>query len=299
MARVVGVYALVLVCVGSAFVFGALSWAYSRHSAVLIYSSEYLPSFGREILQLDFLTQQTHVLIPSAVSGYAWSPNGMMLAYETRYTSGMSSNIETHVNIEIADWKGNLISTIAGAGLVSSPHWLDDNRTIVFLSSSDLGSEIYSVDVNNPNHWYLFTQIQGNYVIDYVSVSPDSRMIAFTVVPSGVFILDRENGNVEQIAHNGFKPTWSPDGERIAFWAFNEVRNLDIYVFNVVDRMGLQLTNHDAAEFEPAWSPDGSQIAFVSDRDGDYEIFVMNANGTNVRQVTFNDVNDTDPAWIP
>ncbi len=40
-----------------------------------------------------------------------------------------------------------------------------------------------------------------------------------------------------------------------------------------------------------------TQIAFASNRDGDYEIFVMNADGSGLRQVTFNDVNDDKPSW--
>ena len=37
------------------------------------------------------------------------------------------------------------------------------------------------------------------------------------------------------------------------------------------------LTNNAAHDFSPAWSPDGSRIAFVSDRDGNREIYTMNA----------------------
>ena len=43
----------------------------------------------------------------------------------------------------------------------------------------------------------------------------------------------------------------------------------------------------------------GDLIAFTSDRDGDYEIFVMNADGSEVRQLTDNDDDDGLPAWSP
>ena len=45
------------------------------------------------------------------------------------------------------------------------------------------------------------------------------------------------------------------------------------------------------------WSPDGTRIAFTSDRDGDDEVFVMNADGTNIIQLTNND-NYTDIGWL-
>jgi Tol biopolymer transport system component len=54
-----------------------------------------------------------------------------------------------------------------------------------------------------------------------------------------------------------------------------------------------------------AWSPDGTQIAFESNVDGDMDIYVMNADGTNVRRLTFNDdplpnrARDESPDWQP
>ena len=49
----------------------------------------------------------------------------------------------------------------------------------------------------------------------------------------------------------------------------------------------------------PAWSPDGRKIAFVSDRDGNSEIYVMNADGSGQRRLTRNPAYDADPAWSP
>ena len=48
----------------------------------------------------------------------------------------------------------------------------------------------------------------------------------------------------------------------------------------------INLTQHLKSDRSPDWSPDGSRIAFSSDRDGDYEIYVMDADGTNPVQLT-------------
>ena len=47
----------------------------------------------------------------------------------------------------------------------------------------------------------------------------------------------------------------------------------------------------------PVWSPDGSKIAFVSDRDGNAEIYTMNADGSNVTRLTWRAADDVMPAW--
>jgi TolB protein len=49
----------------------------------------------------------------------------------------------------------------------------------------------------------------------------------------------------------------------------------------------------------PAWSPDGRKIAFVSDRNGNSEVYVMNAKGNGQRNLTRNPAFDADPAWSP
>ena len=47
-----------------------------------------------------------------------------------------------------------------------------------------------------------------------------------------------------------------------------------------------RLTTHPAMDYWPAWSPDGKRIAFTSNRDGNYEIYVMNADGSDLRNLT-------------
>ena len=60
-----------------------------------------------------------------------------------------------------------------------------------------------------------------------------------------------------------------------------------------------QLTATPAQEGAPAWSPDGTQIAFESDRDGNMEIYVMDASGQNVRRLTNHPATDQSPSWSP
>jgi len=101
----------------------------------------------------------------------------------------------------------------------------------------------------------------------------------------------------------------SPDGKQVAYEAQDSNGRQQIFVRNT-DGSGtpVQLTASGGKNFTPAWSPDGTRIAFSSTRLRTVHIFVMNANGSNVRQLTdttdvldnyTNNILGTDPSWSP
>ena len=61
----------------------------------------------------------------------------------------------------------------------------------------------------------------------------------------------------------------------------------------------VQLTDNSFEDTVPTWSPDGSKIAFSTDRDGNSEIYVMDASGANQVNVTNHSATDQQPAWSP
>jgi Tol biopolymer transport system component len=105
-------------------------------------------------------------------------------------------------------------------------------------------------------------------------------------------------------------PSFSPDMTRILFaMTFSEPADTDRGIV-ASDPAGLERTvlfnTPVVFDSAPAWSPDGGRVAFESDADpvggnpeGDREIFVMNADGTAVRQLTHNAAHDEGPAWSP
>ena len=84
--------------------------------------------------------------------------------------------------------------------------------------------------------------------------------------------------------------------------------NPEIYVMDADGGNQRRLTENPASDFSPSWSPDGKRIAFISDRDGHvhakhgwptYEIYVMDADGSNPQNLTNNPHNDRQPSWSP
>lgn len=96
------------------------------------------------------------------------------------------------------------------------------------------------------------------------------------------------------------QPAVSPNGKEIAFFStrphgdpLNPQRDSEIYVMDATDDDGdgqgddlRRLTDNAASDSAPAWSPDGKKIAFSSNRDGNNEIYVMDADGSEQTNLT-------------
>ena len=60
-----------------------------------------------------------------------------------------------------------------------------------------------------------------------------------------------------------------------------------------------ELTIDPSMDHSPSWSPDGAMIAFFSDRDDDWEIYMMNADGSGQVNITNSPGEDRFPSWGP
>jgi Tol biopolymer transport system component len=95
-----------------------------------------------------------------------------------------------------------------------------------------------------------------------------------------------------------FDPSWSPDGERIAFRTHRD-GNEEVYVMAADGSGQWNLSDAPGGDYSPAWSPDGTSIAFMSDRGGNANIWLMGPDGTGVRQLTDLPGISEYPTWSP
>jgi TolB protein len=74
----------------------------------------------------------------------------------------------------------------------------------------------------------------------------------------------------------------------------------NIVLFDLRGTFKRRLTNSSAIDVSPSWSPDGRKVAFCSNRGGGPQIYLMNADGSNPRRVSFTDSTYcTSPSWSP
>jgi len=93
-------------------------------------------------------------------------------------------------------------------------------------------------------------------------------------------------------------PSWSPDGDTIAYVSFETSRPA-IFMHKLSTNQRTQLTDFKGLNGAPSWSPDGKSLALVLSKDGSPDIYVMNIETRELKRVTRHYAIDTEPSWMP
>jgi len=208
--------------------------------------------------------------------------------YVTGYLLVSNTNVET---------ESDLISLVAAE---KEPEY---TAAIAFFSYRDGNADIYVMNSDGSGQ----INITHNPGDDWdPSWSPDGKKIVFQSWRDGnaeIYVMNADGSNQLKLTNDPAEdshPDWSPDGTKIVFSSnrHNPGGPCDIYVMNADGSNPIDLTNSSGHNWYPAWSPDGTKIAFSSDRTGNYEIYVMDADGGNLRRLT-SIGNCNQPSWSP
>ena len=157
------------------------------------------------------------------------------------------------------------------------------------------------------------TRLTDNLAEDFDPVwSPDGTQIAFRTHRDGdeeVYLMNAEGSdqrNLSNAPNDGdYSPAWSPNGEWIAFMS-DRAGNNNIWIIRPDGSDLRQITDIPGISEYPTWAPDSSRIAFtctfgkiLSNGTGDFEICVVNTDGTELTQLTDTPGENTQPAWSP
>jgi len=210
-----------------------------------------------------------------------WSPNGKHIAF---CSYGSSS-----LNCYLLDLGSNKISTISQhLGLNTTPAFSPDGKQLAVSLSYEGNSEIYLINVNGKN----LRRLTYNPGIDISPTwSPNGRQIAFVSDRTGspqIYVINVDGTDLYRLTYSGTyntSPAWSPRGDLIAFVQRQPDGTNQICLTDMTGETYIRLTSRGNNE-DPCWSPDGLHIAFASNRTGIWEIWMMDWNGANQRQIT-------------
>ena len=243
----------------------------------------------------------------------AWSPSGTVVAF-SQVDSDRSS-------IKTVNTVGGVVSTLVRDGAWALvPSWSPDGSRVAYTDDTTGDYQVYTVSVDGANVVQM-TQAPSGTTYVGPKYSPDGKLLAFAMHrpqdAKGVqdlWVMNIDGSDPRRLTtgmNNAESRTWSPDGTRIAF---NVVVNGvgQIFVINL-DGTGLtQLTRNPGTtpafapggifptmrgDVTPAWSPDGTRIAFASDSGGNFDVYTMKLDGSNIVQITKTPQQELSVGW--
>jgi TolB protein len=158
------------------------------------------------------------------------------------------------------------------------------------------------------------TSLPPNTSANAAAWSPDGRQIVFAEfppqnAPGQLWLMNADGSNLHlllsELSYGDYEPSFSPDGNTIVFTRCPTTGTNGCAIYRVqADGTGLTaITNFEpsVSDFEPWYSPDGQTIAFVNGGRGGVllGIYLVNADGSNVRLLTPPWIGGDAPSWSP
>lgn len=268
----------------------------------------------KKILLLAWLVGVFAVIVQNVPPSYALQPTA---TFPILFASNRDGNYEIYVINSDSSGLQNLTNT---PGYELYPHWSPNKDQIVFMAGTEASLEdisIYTMNSDGSNLQELVAFEQQPAFLPSLW-SPDSTQIAFFTFNAGkteLYVVDPTDGVLRKLNDFVYKYpqlalSWSPDGSEIA-----TISNCGEGQENSIDSLSVCVTNvangsvHAIATFTEhpfignsifpmlSWSPDGSQIAFADGEDG--QIYLVNTDGSNLRNLTNNAAFNNNPVWSP
>lgn len=239
-----------------------------------------------------------------------WSPDGTKILF--------SANYEGDNDIFVINADGTGFKRAVGRDYDRRPSFAPDGQRVVFDSSANNRQLFLTNLTDEVKPVQLQTRLAKSFSPAW-SPAPGDERIAFVGRYDGDWEIytmwedGQEQKRLWSNCWNELQPRFSTDGRWLVFAsdaagdfysqpddaACRQDRNYNIWRLDLKNPVQPeQLTTSPAKEWQPAWSPNGKQVAFASDEAGNFDIYVMNADGTGRYQLTTDPAEDGLPYWM-
>jgi TolB protein len=231
----------------------------------------------------------------------SWSPNGkkIVFARNNDYNPRARPNGRTDIYIMNADGSNKRLVTnerlLPGDPKDDEiPSFSSSGRKIIFSRDSDL----YTIRPDGSGLTNLTND--GKSSSEYGPVwSPDGTKIAYGD-DYGISVMNSDGSSPTQIAADDSLPDWSPDGTQIAYGSGTYgVMNADGSDPTILSGNTRWDNSYRIADQTAAFSPGGGEIVFSAARDGDYDLYIINTDGSGLRRLTNLSGYEAAPDWQP
>jgi TolB protein len=230
-----------------------------------------------------------------------WSPDSQAIAYTTWRPSG-TGGFGTYQDI-IISWLYKGIREEPSKGNPEKQNylavWSPDGTKLAFTSNRDGNPEIY---VMNAKDGSGLRRVTNNPAIDEAPTwSPNGNQIAWVSDRTGqpkIYVMNADGTGQRLLLSDCYcdRPTWSSEPFNEIAFAARTGPGYDIKVFSFQSGEAKKVTDGIGSNESPAFSPNGRHIAFVSTRSGKSQIFTVDRDGNNLRQIT-REGNNKYPNW--
>jgi TolB protein len=173
---------------------------------------------------------------------------------------------------------------------------VQDTSKIIYLSRDGEKQNLYIMNADGSGKKQL---TDPGFSVQWPTWSPDGKSIVFNSYDEGsfgIYIIDRSGRNVRKLGLDVEMPDipcWSDDSKKIAFMA---ERSQGIQIADLDGNIRGSVGGEGVGAAYQRWSPAGTLLAFESGRDGNAEVYTMDAvSGEGLKRLTENDVSDEWP----
>jgi TolB protein len=221
-----------------------------------------------------------------------WSPDARAIAY-TSWRTGFMDIFVSRI------YEGAISNPAKGTPSAQNylPMYSPDGTKLAFTSNRDGNPEIYVMNVDGSG----LRRLTNHPSIDVTPTwSPTGTQIAFTSDRSGtasIYIVGDDGLGLRRVTFELCdRATWSPAPRNEIAYTARTGPGYDIKVLNLASSETRQLTFGEGSNESPAWAPNGRHLAFTSTRSGRTQIFTVDYDGKNIRQIT-REGNNQQPHW--